>query len=165
MFLSLNDYPFTKSLELYWKAIQLEALRIPRKAYISWPEHYLHGKGWYVFGLNRFGKFIEQNCQHCPITFKLLKTVPYLKTAGFSLLEPNTIIKPHKGRTKSIIRCHLGLVIPSQCAIKVAGVTKRWREGRCLVFDDTSEHEAWNNSQQQRIVLLIDTARSKIGIE
>ena len=162
MFLSLTNYPFTRSLERNWRVIQAEALRLPRNKFVPWPEFYLHGKGWVVFGLVHFAQYIEQNCRLCPVTTTLLKQVPDLRTAGFSLLEPYTVIKPHKGKTKNIVRCHLGISIPNGCGLKVAGVTKRWREGKCLIFDDTSEHSAWNRSSQSRIVLLIDTERPKI---
>lgn len=54
---------------------------------------------------------------------------------------------------------HLGLIVPSDCCLRVGDAVKSWKEGKCLIFDDTVEHEAWNNSKEDRIILLLDFAR------
>lgn len=86
--------------------------------------------------------------------------MPGLTTAGFSRLAPGTHIQPHVGYTSAVLRCHLGLVVPDEgCALRVGEDTRTWAEGRCVVFDDTVEHEAWNRSGSDRIVLLVDFLR------
>jgi beta-hydroxylase len=112
-----------------------------------------------VFGLVAFGKRIEGALRACPRTAKALEHVPHLTTAGFSRLAPGAHIQPHKGWVKTVYRGHLGLVVPEGCALRVGDETRVWSEGKCLVFDDTFEHEAWNRAASERIVLLFDFAR------
>ena len=100
--------------------------------------------------------FIKKNCELCPETTKALESIPDLVSAGFSSLAPGTSIAPHTGYPDGLLRCHLGLIIPTDCALRVGDQTHSWTEGKCLVFDDTEEHEAWNKSDQTRVVLLLD---------
>jgi aspartyl/asparaginyl beta-hydroxylase (cupin superfamily) len=74
-----------------------------------------------------------------------------------SKLNPGTHIKAHRGPTNLRLRCHLGIQIPTgDCGLKVDGETRHWKEGKCLVFDDSLEHEAWNYGSMPRMVLIID---------
>ena len=80
-------------------------------------------------------------------------------TAGFSRLAPGAHIVPHRGYegyAGYVLRLHLGLDIPEDCTLRVGPVTKHWKEGTCFVFDDSTEHEAWNNGARPRTVLLCD---------
>jgi beta-hydroxylase len=80
-----------------------------------------------------------------------------IRTAGFSRLEPHTEIAPHKGYTGDVLRFHLGIDIPDgDCALIVDGVTKKWKNGEILIFDDTFEHSAHNRTDHPRTVLLLD---------
>jgi aspartyl/asparaginyl beta-hydroxylase (cupin superfamily) len=79
--------------------------------------------------------------------------------AGFSRLAPGTHIKPHRGYegyAGYVLRAHLGLDVPPNCVIRVLDQTRGWDEGKCIVFDDSSEHEAWNFGDRPRTVLLLD---------
>lgn len=158
MFLNEFNYPFTGILKRNWKIIQNECLKVSENSFISWPERYLYGyqNTWKVFGIIKFGKVCSSVC---PQTAKILKQIPHIYTGGISLLKAGAVIKPHKGKTKGIIRCHLGLKIPQNCGLKVAGKTKQWKEGSMLIFDDTSEHSAFNKSNEDRVVLLVDIKR------
>ena len=158
MFLENSDFPFTKELESSWAEIREELDRLPLDRFKPWYEKDLYTKLWLVYGLYAFGKKLDVNCEACPKTVEILKKVPDLVTAGFSALLPGTHIKPHEGYTGAVLRCHLGLQVPEpeKCVLKVAGVERSWREGKCLVFDDTSVHEARNEGQKPRIVLLLD---------
>ena len=104
------------------------------------------------------GRKIEENCARCPQTAKLIEQLPggTVREAMVSLLEPKAIIKPHRDSGNQLLTCHLGLRIPSDCAIRVGGETRTWSEGQCLIFDTTFEHEAWNKSDEPRVVLLVD---------
>ena len=82
-------------------------------------------------------------------------------TAGFSSMAANTHITPHRGYTDDVLRCHLGLVTPENCALRVSNQIRTWTPGSCFVFDDTQEHEAWNRSNATRIVLLLDFKRDE----
>lgn len=79
-----------------------------------------------------------------------------MTTAGFSCLAAGTHIVLHVGYTNTVLRCHLGLIVPDDCALRVGNQTNNWVEGKCFVFDDTVEHEAWNHGDKARIILLID---------
>jgi|SRR5919202_2105062 beta-hydroxylase len=150
------QFELASILESNWQTIQYELNQLRQGDFLPWPEEYLYGKGWDVFGLYAFGLKIGKNCDLCPETTKLVETVPNLTTAGFSSLAPGTHIAPHTGYPDGLLRCHLGLIVPDGCGIRVGSETKAWEEGKCLIFDDTLEHEAWNKSSSTRVVLLLD---------
>jgi beta-hydroxylase len=167
VYLDPTQFPFTATLEASWALVLGELERLPRGNFMAWPDRYLYGrpeqqqygKGWDVFGLYAFGTPIKRNCSLCPETTGLVETIPGLTTAGFSWLEPGTHIKPHVGYASNVLRCHLGLIVPPNCALRVGPDTRSWEPGKCLVFDDTTEHEAWNRSDRARVVLIIDFTR------
>jgi aspartyl/asparaginyl beta-hydroxylase (cupin superfamily) len=74
----------------------------------------------------------------------------------FSLLAPRTRIPPHTGVANTRLVCHLALIVPPDCGFRVGNTTVEWKEGEAFVFDDTIEHEAWNDSDQLRVVLIAD---------
>jgi len=156
MFHEPAKFPFIAGLEANWQAIRDEAARLSPEAYSPWPERNLYGEGWTVFGFRYFGQRYEENCRACPVTASLVEAIPGLTTAAFSALAPGTHIRPHKGRRKEALRYHLGLIVPTDCALRVGTETRSWEEGKCLVFDDLFEHEAWNRGATSRIVLLFD---------
>jgi len=85
-----------------------------------------------------------------------------MKTAFFSILAPGKHLPPHRGPFKGVLRYHLGLIVPKpevSCGIRVADETRHWKEGESLVFDDTYMHEAWNNTNRDRVVLFMDFVR------
>jgi hypothetical protein len=76
--------------------------------------------------------------------------------AGFSVLHPNTSIQPHVGYSEALLVAHLGLVISEGCAIRVGPEIRTWQPGKMLIFDDSTDHEAWNRGSTRRCVLLIE---------
>lgn len=156
MFYDSAQFEFVQALESNWQVIREELNCLRQGDFIPWPEKYLYGKGWDTFGLYGFGVKIAKNCELCPETTRLIEQIPDLTTAGFSSLAPGTHIEPHTGYPDGLLRCHLGLSVPDKCGIRVGPEIRSWTEGRCLVFDDTTEHEAWNQSEQTRVVLLLD---------
>lgn len=116
----------------------------------------------FMFWTLRFRK----NSDQCPRTMALLQKVPHLVSASVSLLEPHTQIKPHRGDTNAIIRCHLGLTVPSSlphCGFQVGDEQRSWEEGKLLLFNDAAWHFAWNNTDQQRLILLLDVIRPEFS--
>ena len=159
-FLDPSGFPFVRDLERNAPVIRRELDRLRQEdCFHPWPERGLYGKGWDVFGFYWFGAKIAANCLKCPRTAETIERVPEVATAGFSRLAPYTRIAPHVGYTDEVLRCHLGLIVPPACRLRVGGETRAWKEDRCLVFDDTLEHEAWNESAEDRVVLLLDFAR------
>jgi ornithine lipid ester-linked acyl 2-hydroxylase len=155
-FYEAAEFDFALHLEANWEKIREELGALKGEHFIDWSERYLYKEGWQTFGLYAFGVKIDKNCRLCPETTKLVETIPGLVTAGFSALAPGTHIAPHTGYPEGVLRCHLGLVIPEDCAIRVRDNTRSWQEGKCLIFDDTWEHEAWNKSDRTRVILLLD---------
>ena len=157
-FIDKAEYPFTKILEEAYPVIKREMQSLPLSHFKEWYEKDMYTNLWLVYGLIAMGKKLKSNCTACPETVKILEQVPDLITAGFSCLLPGTVIKPHEGFTKMVLRCHLGLSVPQPeaCVLKVNSVEGHWHEGRCLIFDDTITHEAWNKGDKPRVVLLID---------
>lgn len=154
-----KQFEFIQLLEDNYAAIREEFLRLEQHAFIQWPETYLCKKGWEVFGLFAFDNKLESNCSICPVTASILEKIPGMTTAMFSCLDPKTHIRPHVGYasySERILRVHLGVIVPDDCALKVNGQLQTWQEGKCFVFDDSFRHEAWNKSTSRRIVLMID---------
>ena len=159
MFLDPGQFDFVPALEAQWQAIRDEYLALPGDRFDPWVQRQMHGGGWSVFGLWALGRQIPAACAQCPSTTRVLGKIPGLSMAGFSRLAPRTHVQPHTGWAASVYRLHLALVVPPGCRLRVAGETRPWEEGRCLVFDDTAEHEAWNDSDLPRGVLLLDFLR------
>jgi beta-hydroxylase len=157
MYLDCRQFPFTEALEANWEVIRREVLNLSRGSFMPFfNKGSLYEGKWDVFGLYAFGKKNAQKCALCPETTRVVETIPRMMTAAFSWLEPGTHIKPHVGYTPAVLRCHLGLIVPDHCALRVGPEVRSWQEGKCMVFDDTTEHEAWNRSDAVRVVLLID---------
>jgi aspartyl/asparaginyl beta-hydroxylase (cupin superfamily) len=85
--------------------------------------------------------------------------------ALWSLLKPGTHIQPHHGLLNTRLICHIPLIVPQGCAIRVGNETRSWREGEALIFDDSFEHEAWNKSNDTRVILLFEIWRPEISLE
>jgi aspartyl/asparaginyl beta-hydroxylase (cupin superfamily) len=114
-------------------------------------------RAWKVFSFVFFSMKIPSNAALCPRTAKLIYSIPEIISCDFSYLSPRTNILPHKGYSKMILRCHLPLIVPKgDCALRVGNETRQWKEGELMIFDDSFEHEAWNNSNEERIVLMFD---------
>lgn len=117
---------------------------------------------WNAYHLMRGGKQLARHCAQCPETVAALKRTPLVRAQGhapeafFSILAPGAHIPPHVGLANTKLAVHLPLVIPDDCGIRVGGETRSWRPGECLIFDDSFEHEAWNDSGETRIVLIFE---------
>ncbi len=119
-------------------------------------------KQWKTFVLYGFGEALPKNCKSAPVTAELLGRTPNIQTAWFSILAPGYHIPAHTGVTKGIVRAHLGLVIPRErekCRIRVDQEYRAWEKGKIIVLDDTYEHEVWNDTDEERVVLLFDFDR------
>jgi aspartate beta-hydroxylase len=118
---------------------------------------------WDAYFFYRHGERYEANCARCPQTAALLETTPLVHIRDhapetlFSVLRPGTHILPHRGVTNTRLVTHLPLIVPSDCALRVGGETHVWQPDQCVTFDDTFEHEAWNRSDQTRVVMILDS--------
>ncbi|HEU4969123.1 aspartyl/asparaginyl beta-hydroxylase domain-containing protein [Sphingomonas sp.] len=133
--------------------------------------HYLvANRDWGAFHLLR-GEPVEPNASLCPDTIAALKGAPQPVIRGrspmalFSLLKPGAHIFAHNGLINTRLICHLPLIVPDGCRFRVGNEVRRWEEGKLLIFDDTIEHEAWNDSASRRVVLLFEIWRPEIDAE
>jgi aspartyl/asparaginyl beta-hydroxylase (cupin superfamily) len=121
-----------------------------------------HSPRWNSFHLWAQGRSVEEHLGRCPRTAQALALVDRVEIAGlcpnamFSVLAPGTRIPPHTGETNARLVAHLPLIVPPDCSFRVGYDWRRWERGKVLVFDDTIEHEARNDSDQQRVVLIFD---------
>ncbi len=166
MFYDNTQFPFTKILAMHWEAIRDEFTALDPKfiLHAPWEELYDKEKQWDMYGIYALEKKKERNAVRCPVTTECLEQIPGLTTGGFSILGPDTHIKPHVGYTGEVLRCHLGLIVPENCTLRVADETRAWKEGEVIVFDDTAEHEAWNKSDKARVILLLDFKKSAFDL-
>jgi aspartate beta-hydroxylase len=121
-----------------------------------------HSRRWSSFFLWKDGARQDGACDLCPKTAALLAGLPmaeqpdFAPTAMFSALEARTRIPPHTGSTNVRLLCHLPLILPGPAGFRVGGETRSWKMGEAWVFDDTIEHEAWNDADQLRVILIFD---------
>jgi aspartate beta-hydroxylase len=121
-----------------------------------------HSRRWSAYFLWNQGRVEESHLARCPRTAAALAAVPQVDipgrgpTAFFSILEPHTKIPPHTGVTNTRVTVHLPLIVPAGCGFRVGGETREWQLGAGWVFDDTIEHEAWNDSDAPRAILIFD---------
>lgn len=121
-----------------------------------------HSPRWSAFFLWEDGRRIDAHCTRCPKTAALLERIPMMDLAGyaptvlFSILSPHTHIPPHSSVTNARLVVHLPLIAPAGCRFRVGNETRDWRYGEAWVFDDTIDHEAWNDSDQLRVIMMID---------
>jgi len=121
---------------------------------------------WRTYFFSGFGHRGQDSAMRCPHTTRLLERIPGLVTAFYSILAPGAHIPRHRGVFKGLVRAHLALKVPSPvnaCRMEIEGQTLYWREGEAFVFDDTRPHEVWNDSEDERVVLLIDVVRPLRG--
>ncbi len=159
MFYDPSAFAFVPVLERHWRDIYAEYLGV-RPDLVDWHEKKLYDEGWKVLTMYDFphGQPIPETIRKCPVTSALVREhIPTHGVAGFSVLRPQTRIKPHQGYQGNFLRCHLALQVPpGDTALVVNGELRRWEVGKALVFDDRVWHEAWNLADDERVVLLID---------
>lgn len=163
-------FGWTKALEENWESIRDEAQTLlemrdalqgfheisPYQSRIS------KGDAWKTVWLYGFGYRSDVVSELCPVTARLVAEIPELQSAFFSMLSPGSHIPAHNGVYKGLINCHLALLVPRQrerCRIRVADQILTWQAGKTIVFDDTNEHEVWNDTEDERVVLLIQFHR------
>ena len=119
---------------------------------------------WRVFMFKAYDNWQESNCAKAPKTTALLKQVPGITTAMFSILGPYKHIPPHSGFYKGVYRYHLALIIPKEgeCYIVNGGQRYDWKDGEDVLFDDTYKHAVWNKTDETRVVLFCDVFRTDL---
>ncbi|XP_039473114.1 aspartyl/asparaginyl beta-hydroxylase isoform X3 [Oreochromis aureus] len=154
-----------KVLERNWKTIRDEALAVldQNTGHFVPEEENLREKGdWGQYTLWQQGRKVGNACQGVPKTCALLERFPEATGCKrgqikFSVMQPGTHVWPHTGPTNCRLRMHLGLVIPKRgCKIRCTNETREWEEGKVLIFDDSFEHEVWQEAESYRLIFIVD---------
>ena len=128
-------------------------------------------KDWSALFLVENGAPVPGVIERCPRTWAALQRAPLLDipgrapTAMFSLLKAGARIAPHTGMFNTRLVCHLPLIVPPGCCFRVGNEVREWQVGKLMIFDDTIEHEAWNDSQEDRVVLIFDIWRPELSAQ
>lgn len=175
-FFEREDFPWLDALEAATEDIAEEAVaalqshREEFKPYVDFPPGtpidqwtpLNHSMDWSVYSLWHDGEPIPLHQAQCPRTSAVLAKLPmcdipgYAPGAFFSVLKPRTRLPPHTGTTNTRSIVHLPLVIPEGCGFRVGSDVRQWKKGKAWVFDDSIDHEAWNDSDETRIILIFD---------
>jgi beta-hydroxylase len=164
-------------LERRWRDIQAEAISIRTEDIPSLGDiSFDHGRiakdrRWKSFFLKGYGYRLDGNCARAPITAALIEKVPGLVTATFSVLEAGGHIPRHHGMTKGMLTYHLALKAPTErkkCRMNIESPDQLhvipWEEGQSFIFDDLYNHEVWNETTEDRYILLIQIKRPCRGL-
>jgi aspartyl/asparaginyl beta-hydroxylase (cupin superfamily) len=171
-----DHFPWLQSIEAATDDIRAELLQVlaedaaALQPYISLPEtsplkqfrELNNSRRWSVYYLWREGTAVAENLARCPRTAEALKAWPqcdvqgYSPSAVFSILDAKTRIPPHTGVSNTRLIVHLPLIVPPACGFRVGAERREWHPGKAFVFDDTIEHEAWNDGDDPRAVMIFD---------
>ncbi len=182
-FADVGEYDWVPKLEAQFPAMRHEALALLAdnagftpyvKTDTKRPQGDFHGMlespDWSTLYLWQNGSAVEEHIARCPTIYQavvdhvpLCHIGPRAPSVMLSLLRPGAKIPPHTGMLNSRLICHLPLVVPPDCGFRVGNQTIEWHEGKLIAFDDTVEHEAWNNSAFDRLVLIFDIWRPELS--
>ncbi len=165
-----SDFPELAALQADWKRVREELDGVladrdrlpplrelsPDQARIATDDR------WRSFPLHGFGYRVARSCERCPETARLVEAIPGMQSAWFSVVGAGCHVPSHRGITRGMLTVHLALRVPEpreRCRIRIADRDHHWREGELLIFDDTVPHAVWNDTDGDRVVLLIDVDR------
>jgi len=169
-FFENGRFPWIAKVEANWTTIrdELENVLEDREALPNFQDiskdqiEITDDDDWKTFFLYGFGFKAKLGVEMCPRTAALMERIPGMKTAMFSILSPRKHILDHRGPYKGVLRYHLGLIVPKEkeaCRIRVGKDIRHWEEGKSMIFDDTYNHEVWNDTDETRVVLFVDVLR------
>lgn len=183
-FFEHSQFPWLAELEAQTAAIRAELLEVLKedaafKPYVQATPNQpqtaqsgmLNNPDWSAFYLWKNGEVVPENAARCPETMSALADVPFARVNNrspsilFSLLRPGARIPPHTGFVNTRLICHLPLIVPDGCHFRVGNDVRPWVEGKAWLFDDTMEHEAWNDSNEVRVILLFEIWRPELTTE
>lgn len=163
-------FPWIERVEANWRTVlrELEGVLADREALPNFQDiskdqiEITDDDDWKTYFLYGYGFAAKLGVESCPKTAALMREIPGMTTAMFSILSPGKHILDHRGPYKGVLRYHLGLIVPEQaerCRIRVGDDIRHWEAGKSLMFDDTFNHEVWNDTEETRVVLFVDVLR------
>jgi len=183
-FYDRNDFPWLDRVESAAADIRAELIEVLQEESAFTPyvqeesrrpqneqDGMLNNPAWSAFYLWKDGAVVADHAARCPRTMEALADAPLTQVKGrspavlFSLLRPGAHIPPHTGFVNTRLICHLPLIVPGGCRLRVGNDTRALVEGKAWLFDDTMEHEAWNDSDRTRVILLFEIWRPELTDE
>ena len=183
-FFDRRDFPWLDKIEAQTASIRAELIEVLKedaafKPYVeanpnrpaNGENGMLNNADWSAFYLWKNGEVVPENAARCPKTMSALADIPFPRVSNrspsilFSMLRPGARIPPHTGFVNTRLICHLPLIVPSGCRFRVGNDVRPWVEGKAWLFDDTIEHEAWNDSDEVRVILLFEVWRPELTTE
>ena len=169
-FFPLERFDWVGHIEDNWEVIrdEAQALLADREALANFQDiskdqiEITDDDRWKTFFIYGYGFEAKLGVEMCPRTAQLMREIPGMKTAMISILSPRKHILDHRGPYKGVLRYHLGLIVPEDaesCRIRVGDDYRHWEEGKSMIFDDTFNHEVWNDTDETRVVLFVDVMR------
>jgi beta-hydroxylase len=169
-FFELERFPWVAHIEENWEVIlgELQGVLADREALPNFQDiskdqiEITDDDRWKTFFLYGYGFEAKLGVEMCPRSAALMREIPGMTTAMFSILSPRKHILDHRGPYKGVLRYHLGLIVPQDaaaCRIRVGEDFRHWEAGKSMVFDDTFNHEVWNDTDETRVVLFVDVLR------
>ncbi len=163
---NVDHFPWAAELEANYDTIRAELDRVLERRQSLPRLHDLQKQQYRISSDDKWKAFVLKGWDHrapegeelCPNTLALVEKVPGLRTAFFSVLEPGAFIPEHVGFMKALLRAHLPMTVPDKredCTIWLEDTPYNWEQGRMFIFDDTFRHKVYNNTDQDRIVLLL----------
>lgn len=164
------DFPWVAGLEAQWQAVrrELDGVMGFRERMPSFQDILAEvgtiqqDDQWKTFWLMGIAMDCSGNAARCPETIRLLRDIPGIKNAFFSILSPGKHVPAHRGAYNGVLRLHLALQVPEpreRCRIRIGDQLRHWNEGEALIFDDSFNHEVWNDTDGYRVVLFADFLR------
>ncbi len=168
-YFNTEEFPWSKELELNIDKIQQELAGVlydevmpdVHEVDVNW-KGTIDDNRWKSFFFIGYGNVVEKNCLKCPTTAALVKKIPGVNTAFFSILLPGAVIPPHRGPYNGVLTYHLGVKIPQDyqsCYLSVDREVRPWETGKSVVFDDSYIHAVSNNTDEIRVLLMVNFAR------
>ena len=169
-FFANDRFAWIAQVEAHWETIREELMGVleDREALPNFQDiskdqiEITDDDRWKTLFLYGYGFEAKLGVELCPRTAALMRQIPGMTTAMFSILSPRKHILDHRGPYKGVLRYHLGLIVPRDaqaCRIRVGEDVRYWQEGKSMVFDDTYNHEVWNDTDETRVVLFVDVLR------
>lgn len=172
-FYAVKDVPVAQALEKNYPQIREElkmlwdekneAVMGQLGDYQAFDDKQFPPNSWQKIVFKVWGLRNEEVCKRFPFTAALIDQFPNLTSCFVTKLKGHAIIKSHCGETNAHYRVHLGLHVPDcsieQCGMEVANEKTGWANGKVFVFLDARYHHVWNNTDQDRYVLIVDILR------
>ncbi len=169
-FYDMTNATVARTLEAHYPEIRDEILAHYETSGDRWQPNYTpyayREKGWRT--VNLFSYFLEypEQTARFPVTTRIVRSIPGMCLAQIAVLDPKTRIKAHFGDTNAVIRYHLGIHVPKpypEIGIRVGRQKRGWEEGRVFAIQIAHRHYAWNDTDEHRIVLVVDTIRPEFA--